>query len=350
MRIQDIKLTPLMDTLQLLKIDDATYFSSKYSSYISNSRLGLLNPKQDGSPEKFFEGFKSGGFNQSFALGSAVHELVLQPEYFELAPDMGKPTAKLGAMADELFKVYLQKDITKNDIIKASDIVDYYKGKITDDRFKDVVTKCTPYWEQRKKEVLDISQNKEMIYLDHKSREITISCVESLKSNKYAMDLLHPTGIVEDPIVGNEQAILLDVQAVAPNGETTILHLKSKLDNYTIDTETNTITVNDVKTIGNIVSAITDNIKRFHYSRELAMYLYLLKLCAAKFYNLENPKIQANYLVVSTVPNFYSSVKPAEMDDLLYGFKEFKVLLQYTAHLIFNNNYSLDGATTKYKL
>lgn len=345
MKIRDIKLTPLLDTLRLQKIDDAVYFSESYSHYISNSRLGLLNPKQDGTPEKFFEGFKDQGFVAAFQLGSAVHELVLQDDLFELAPDFGKPTAKLGAVADVLYPVFLDRNITKDDVIKASDKIDYYKGKITDDRFNEVVTKCTPYWEARQKQEFNLSQDKEQIYLDYKSREIVISCVEALTNNKAVQNLLHPTGVLEDPLSENEQAILLDVEAEGPDGKKTILHLKSKLDNYTIDKETNTICINDVKTIGKIVSEFDNNISKFHYNRELGMYMYLLKLCAEKYYGLSNPKLQANYLVVSTVPNFYTKVRSMTAKELVDGFKEFQTLLKYSAYLMLYKNYSFDGSS-----
>ena len=42
MQLSEIKLTPLLDTLQLVKISDSEYFSPKYGEYISNSRLGFL--------------------------------------------------------------------------------------------------------------------------------------------------------------------------------------------------------------------------------------------------------------------------------------------------------------------
>ena len=54
--LNSIEIIPLLDTLRLQKIDDAEYFSSKYSGYISNSRLSLLNPEQDNDPKAFFEG------------------------------------------------------------------------------------------------------------------------------------------------------------------------------------------------------------------------------------------------------------------------------------------------------
>lgn len=349
MELKDIKLTPLLDTLRLEKISDKVYFSEKYSNYVSNSRLGLLNPRQDGNPDKFFSGLKF-TTSQALALGSAVHELVLQPDSFELSEDVGKPTAKLGVMADELYPIFVERDVTKDDVVKASDKVDYYKGKITKDRANDVISECSNYWTKRKERELDITQDREIIYLDNKSLEIVKSCVSALNSNKQVQNLLHPKGLLQDPISENEQAILLDVKAECPNGSEFILHLKSKLDNYTIDLETNTIVVNDIKTIGKIVSEIDNNIKKFHYSREFAMYIYLLKLCVEKFYGLVNPKISANYLVVSTIPNFFTKVRPVTYGEIREGFHEFRTLLKYAAYNIGYNNYSLDERPSKYQL
>lgn len=340
MELNDIKIIPLLDTLRLQKISDEIYFSEKYKGYVSNSRLSLINPKQEGSPTKFFNGFKS-GFSSAFELGSAVHELVLQENDFVLMEDCNKPTAKLGAMADTLFPIYQKnKNITKEDVIAASNKVEYYVDKITDKRFIEVIDKCTPYWKYRND--LNTSETRERIFLDPKSIEVVKSCVTALKENREVMSLLHPSGITSDPISENEQAILLDVKVVCPNGKEFILRLKSKIDNYTIDLETNTITVNDVKTIGKFVNEIDSNIDKFHYSRELGMYSYLLKLCAEKFYNMVNPNIEANYLVVSTIPNYYSKVRPATKKELNKGFKEFNLLLKYVGYCIGYEGYSLE--------
>lgn len=281
---------------------------------------------------------------------SAIHGLTLQPESFELSEDIGKPTAKLGLMADELYPLFIQRPITKEDIINASNKVDYYKGKITKELVSKILESCTPYWKARQQKELDLSQDKEIIYLDTKSLEITKSCVSALQNNKYVQELLHPKGIIEDPISENEQAILLDVEVTCPNGKQFILHLKSKLDNYIIDTESNTIVVNDIKTIGKIVSEMDSNIKRFHYSREFGMYIYLLKMCAEKFYGLKNPKIQANYLIVSTIPNFYSKVRPVSYSEIRQGFHEFKTLLKYVAYNIAYKGYSLENRPSKFQL
>lgn len=339
MQLSEIKLTPLLDTLQLIKISDAEYFSPKYGEYISNSRLGLLNPRQGGSPESFFTGFKDEGFISSLVIGSAVHELVLQNESFELAPALGKPTAKMGAMADELYPVWLEHPIRTSDITEASNKINYYKGKLTPDRIKQVNEQCIPYWKARKK--LVSNSNKELIYLDDKSRDTVYNCVESLTNNPQVQELLHPSGLIDAPISLNENALLLDVQAECPNGKTFIMHLKAKLDNFTIDLESDTVVVNDVKTIGKVVSEIDSNISKYHYSRELAMYLFLLRLYVIKEYGIENPTMKANYLVVSTVPQYYTKVRAMTKKECYAGLHEFRTLLRYAAYQIGYNGYSL---------
>ena len=339
MQLSEIKLTPLLDTLQLIKISDAEYFSPKYGECISNSRLGLLNPRQGGSPESFFTGFKDEGFISSLVIGSAVHELVLQNESFELAPALGKPTAKMGAMADELYPVWLEHPIRTSDITEASNKINYYKGKLTPDRIKQVNEQCIPYWKARKK-LVSIS-NKELIYLDDKSRDTVYNCVESLTNNPQVQELLHPSGLIDAPISLNENALLLDVQAECPNGKTFIMHLKAKLDNFTIDLESDTVVVNDVKTIGKVVSEIDSNISKYHYSRELAMYLFLLRLYVIKEYGIENPTMKANYLVVSTVPQYYTKVRAMTKKECYAGLHEFRTLLRYAAYQIGYNGYSL---------
>ena len=350
MKLEDIKLEPIIDTLRLEKIDDSVYFTSPvYKHRISNSRLSLLHPQQGGSPEKFFAGFKQ-SFNPSFALGSAVHEQILQPDLFELAEDTGKPTAKMGGMADELYGIYCQREITDDDIIKASDKIDYYKGKMTEDRIQEVRNKCSTYWAVRYKQELDLNTTKEVRYLDYPMLEKSKACIESIKSNKQIMDLLHPKGLVEDPIAECEQAILLDIKATMPNGKEVILHLKAKLDNYTIDFETNTIKVNDLKTHGQMLNTFDDAKVKYHYYREIAFYMYLLGLIAKHRYNMEDPKKQANYLVVSTVPNFYSKVVPISFVEIKKGFYEFQKLLRYSAYLMCYKGYSFDDRSGKYQL
>ena len=329
--IDEIKIAPLLETLKLEKISDDEYFSRKYNGYISNSRLSLINPEQEGSPEKFFNGFKS-VYSSAFELGSAVHQLVLQSDLFKLVEQVNKPSAKMGAIADLLYPIYKSREILDSDIIEASTKIDYYGGNLSEKKLANVRERCMPYWGSRNQFESTYNEDKELIYLDPKTRETVLNCARALNSNRQVQSLLHPIGICSNPHSENEKAILLDIEVKVPNKDSFILSLKAKLDNYTIDQESNIITVNDVKTIGKILSEMTNNIAKFHYNREFAVYSYLLNLCANKFYGINNPIIKGNYLVVSTIPNYYSKVIPLTKKMYIEGFNEFKYLLRLVAY------------------
>jgi hypothetical protein len=325
---------PLIDTLRLQKIDDEEYFSKKYSNYISNSRLSLINPDQDGNPEKFFQGFKP-VYSAAFDLGSGVHQLTLQNDLFEVCMTVDKPTAKMGALADRLFYLYKEKgEVTDEDIIKEATTIDYYGGNLSSSKIETVREKCEPYWRDRLEFSSSYKEDKKVLYFDPRSREIVLNCIDSLSKNKKIQNLLNPKGLIDDPISDTEQAILLDVEVEIEGYPKFILKLKSKLDHYSIDKETNTITVNDVKTIGKIVSEMPSNIERFHYNREIAMYSWLLSLCAKKYYGMDNPTVKGNYLVVSTIPGHYTKVLPMTNKMFKEGWNEFKRLLQLVAESV----------------
>lgn len=331
--LNDIKITPILESLKLWKISDEEYFSSRFSNYISNSRLGLINPEQGGSAENFFNGFKN-TYAACFELGTGVHEQSLQKELYEIVETVDKPTAKMGALADRLYKTWNGHIPTSEDICREAEIIDYYGGKLTKKRIDEVIEKCSNYWNERKRFERNYKGNKSLRFYDPKTREIILNCTKALEDNKRIQDILHPTGIITDPISEMEQAILLDVEVEVPGYDKFILKLKAKLDNYTIDTETNTLCVNDVKTIGKIVSEAPNNISRFHYNREFAVYGYLLRLCAEKFYDMKNPTMKGNYLFVSTIPGHYTKVIPVTQKMFAEGMQEFKYLMRLVAEAV----------------
>lgn len=330
-----IKINPILDSLKLEKISDDIYFSEKYSGYISNSRLSKINPEQGGTPEEFFGKMKP-FYSSSLQVGSAVHELVLQPDLFTLSK-INKPTAKMGLLADKLYKPNYTP--TKEEILEAAKVIDYYKGDLTENQINTVLRRCSQYWADRSSLEASNSDSREIIYLDEKSRETVLNCVTALNNNKYVREILYPkSSIGESPISEMEKAILLDIEVIMPNNNKFTLKLKSKLDNYTIDSNLNKICVNDVKTLGRILSEFNNNISKFRYNREIAMYSWLLSLCATKFYNLNNPNINGNYLVVSTIPNYYVKVVPMTPNMFKEGWEEFLYLLKLVAYY-YNEGY-----------
>lgn len=204
-----IKFTPLLDTLKLQKIDDSEYFSRKYKNYVSNSRLSLIDPNNDGSFESFIEGFKP-TYSASFDLGSGVHELILQNNLFEVCYDVDKPTAKMGALADRLYPIFKETEfISDEDICKQATIIDYYGGNLNENKILNVRKKCESYLVSRKRFEESYTGNKELLYFDPKSRETVLKCVEALSNNKRVQNLLHPTGLFFDEITLKSEKVFV---------------------------------------------------------------------------------------------------------------------------------------------
>lgn len=330
---RNIKLTPLFDTIQLIEMNDEEYFSSKWADWISNSKLALINPDQDGSPEIFKEGLgEHKKYSDSLVFGSAVHELVLQPESFVLAEGVNRPSAKMGAMADELFENYLNDLMDDKYIIAASDKVDYYKGKMDEVKIENVRDKCEEYWKSKEEWYKNHPRDKEPIFLDAKSREKLQLCLSSINNHQEIQNLLHPQGVFEDPISMNEAALFIQVKAEY-NGKETILKLKGKLDNFTIDTETGEVVLNDLKTTGHRLVDFSDSFKKYHYNRQMAMYAWMLRLYVMKQYNTKPTSLYANMLLVSTVPDYRAGIFKVTNTEIRKGFSEFKDLLQRVAYL-----------------
>lgn len=334
-----IKFEPILDSLELLKIDDETYFSDKYKNYISNSRLGLINPEQEGSPDKFFNS-KFALYSSSLEIGSCVHAMCLQKELYNVINSVNKPTGKMGAMAEELFKIWKGSIPTSEDIIKVAKQIDYYGGNLSPKRIEEVKEKCKDFWIAKNRHLRTRGNDQRVdIYLDQKSRKTSLACIQAVENNTSIQQILHPTSEFGNEIVTmNEMAILLNIKVTMPDNSQFIMKLKSKLDNFNIDTFSNSIQVNDLKTLGRILSEFQNNIDKYHYQRELAFYSYLLTLVAKKFYNLDNPTVSGNFLVVSTIPNYYTKVVPVTKKDFIQGFTEFKKLLELVANTIYSNN------------
>lgn len=332
MKLSEIHITPLLDTLKFEDIDDEIYFSERYSGYVSNSRLSRINPEQDGSPEKFFKE-ALGIYTDSIWFGSAIHELVLQPESFELNEFASRPTAKAGYMADEVYKTYKIGRNINEAIYKASSKINYYKDKLTDNKINKLIDQCKQYWQDRLAFEKANKSDKTQIYMNEKYKLNLRPCLQAINKDANIQKLLHPKGLIEDPIYGYEKAILLDVKVTFDDKtiKPFILRLKAKLDNYTIDKENNTILVNDLKTHGGILSEFDDAVEKYHYYREMSIYSWLLSFVAKKYYNMENPTIKSNFLVVETIPDFYTKVSPMNGKLFKKGFEEFKWLLKLVA-------------------
>lgn len=347
--LKKIKITPIIDSLLMEKIDDNIYFSEKYNDYISNSRLTLLNSKSGGSCQKFLDGLgANNNYNASFLLGSGVHCMTLQPELFMITPPLARPSAKAGMMADIIYEQYKDHLPTIERLRNAALKTDYYHGMPTQKQLESVRNKMVDYIKNRCKFDENNTDTREVIYMDDKLIETTNKCVEALSNNPVIQNLLHPEDLLGDLIVENEQAIILTCKVEAPGLDSFEIKLKSKLDNYVIDPTNNIITINDVKTHGRPMEKFLEAVTQYSYFREMAFYATLLKLGVKKNFNMDNPEIYSNFLAVQTYDPYETQV--VTMTDELWkkGQYHFMYLLRLAAlAMYFKNTEEYDEYTSK---
>lgn len=349
------KLELVKGSLVRKQMDDETYFGPEYKDYVSNSKMGLLNPAQGGSPQKFFEGFKSNN-SSALATGSAVHQLTLEKDIYTLS-NITRPGGKLGLAYDEYKK--LRKDKTKmieECMVLACKNVNYYVSRL--DKYdgnslpgfmKDGIAKCLEFNKVYKTKKTEDGKN--IIYLQSDQHKKCVACVKSLKENEEIQKELNvPLSYCEDVILC-DMKVTFPKDFNNPDGEQneTIVKLKMKADQWSINHENKSFVLNDVKTTGKPLQhfmgyeyeeEFMDNKRtvfkngswqNFHYSRQMAMYLYILAKYIEQEYG-SGYKMSTNMLVVETVGAFNSKLFPVSNKQIKSGFKEFKDLLKRVAY------------------
>lgn len=326
-----IKIELIPNSIQYIQMDDERYFSEEFSNCISNSKLALINPDQGGSKEKYISGLGK-SCSDSLVFGSAVHELVLQPNDFYLDDSVDRPTSKLGFVADDLYKKYSANGtITKKDVIESCKTIGYYANTIesNEDKIAFVIDSCLPYIVER----YNIEKDSETIpiFLDEKSRVKCLECVSKLQSDVNIQNLLHP----KDSLALNEAALFIDFKATdTETGKSVTLRIKGKLDNFTVNPDNGKIILNDLKTTGHLLKDFAGSFKKFHYSRQMALYILMLKEYARKYHFIKEPSsITANMLIVSTIAGYFTGVYKVTKEEIQEGFKEFIKLLKLAAEV-----------------
>lgn len=327
--LKDFTIIPDLNSLRRVDMSDEEYFSSKYKEYVSNSRLKLINPEEGGNPEKYHNPPKF--TSSSLSLGSVVHEQILQKDYYEMAPKLGRPNAKLGNCIDEIIKLR-QSGIGGYKAFELAMIkADYYARSINQTRFRDIIKRGLKYYFTRKK------YNGNGTILSDSDWDAAKESIESLQNNKEIMQKLHPTDIFGEPIESyNEDAMFIDFWIIYKNQATTLKY-KMKIDNWTIDKENKHLVLNDLKTARDnpeYFATRTGHLQTFCYYRQGALYGDILKLyCMKEYgYNERDWTFETNFLVVRNNPPYNS--KCCNMNNFYYqkGVREYKKLLKMVAY------------------
>ena len=324
--LNKFQIIPIADSARRERMSDDRYFSEEFSGYISNSRLKYIKP-EDGGNIKLFKNPPKLNTNSLYT-GSCVHQRVLQPNEFNLAEKMQKPTAKLGMVIDKIIKYRKDGEAIYESIKKACKDVDYY-SETWEKKIPEIIKKGFAYYMKAK----DLDEN--TFTLDDKNYEIATSAIASLEANKAIMSKLHPVDIFGSPIKSyNEDALFLDFAVIYKN-RVAILKVKAKADNWSIDEENKLLTLNDLKTSGHYVDSFMKpggSMEKYSYARQFALYRTMLEEVTKKEYGYNhNWNFECNVLVVQTIGNYASACYRVSDSLLEKGKKEYEDLLKRVA-------------------
>ena len=322
--------------------DDIDYSKFPPEDRISNSKLKLINPKEDGSVEKFLKGWDN-SYSDSLVLGTAIHALFLEEKDHVLSDYTGKPSGKCGYFLDLLCKLRRRnKKLPKEErlssqelIQKAAEEADYYKSSFTRKRFLSTMKTGLDYYKKLYKGDF-YGKEKKIIVLPERLSESTKKCVASLKGN-HVIRSLYKSDELEEKEILNEFPLFVEITVTMPNGDTAVVPFKGILDSIVIDHYNKTIHLNDLKTTSQDIDYMMDQVLddesfngafgKGHYYRQFAIYAFLLQMYMDHVRLLSNYDIKCNIIAVETVGSHRAGIFPVNNAYIQEGIKEFKELL-----------------------
>ena len=214
----------------------------------------------------------------------------------------------------------------------ATEKVSYFKGKLTKENLRKIITSSFKYYMYIKThpDKYD-SNNKELIYLDSYNRYRAFECIKSIRKSKEAMQILKPYGLLEAAKTYNEDTLICDI-IVNLDGEDIKIPVKCKIDNWTLDLEQKILTLNDLKTTSKTTDTFKQSFYKYHYPRQIGMYFWLLNEYIKREYNDSFQKY-SNIIVVEKSKPYNTGILKVTAKDVKDGFNEFKRLIVEVAKL-----------------
>lgn len=321
-------------------MSDDLYFGKGLPGFKSNSRMGLINPKEGGSVSKYINGFESK--SDAFRLGTAVHQLVLERDNYKIA-EVTVPSDGTRRIVNTVYTLTTREDnqMTYDDAFEfAIKLHNYYKGNPGEKRTKSLKDSTLAYYDY-----LCDNGEEGIVYLDNAMKEKCINALAAIDNNIEFEGLLNPKVNLDtaNDVVDSYNEYVMTC-SIKYRG--VIHHLKLKMDNFTVNHTTKKVTLNDLKTtssrIGNFMGVETLGIvnfelvpmklegsfQKFHYYRQMYMYSTILKQWVYETFGDEYELDGCNMLVVETA-GFKPEAKVFGVSDhwMKQGKKEFEYLL-----------------------
>lgn len=320
---------------------------------ISNSQLKYINPKEGGSPQ-LYKNPPLFDYNPSLVLGSAVHQLILQPDDYVLSDYSGKPSGKGGVFIDYLFE-NRKKGMSIYDAIQtASKQADYYQDSFKNDwvnkhiipkRIEAAIKAGLDYY-LRKLNNEFVAFNKEVIVLPQAQLETCNKCLRSFKNSGGIQNILRDN-IFDPKQYLNEIALFSDIEVLLPDGHLVPLKIKGKFDSVVLDPETKTAYLNDIKTTSKQLeyfmgtTLINDDgieevyngvFEHHHYFRQIGLYTLMLQMYLDHCLYKADYNIKCNIFAVETTGDNRAQMFKINNSYIQYGIQEFKELICRVAY------------------
>ena len=272
----------------------------------------------------------------------------MQPDDFEISDYQNKPAGKLGFFVEKVYENRKSGMKIVDSIEKASVDANYYAGKLTKKILRNAMKLGLDYYLRLSNGEFNPENGKEKFVLSKKLYDSAHACINSIKRNG-AIQRILSQNLFEPKEFYNEIALFSDIEVVFPDGVSTIIRFKGKLDSVVWDPEKKILYLNDIKTTSKGLSYFMGYIyndvpydgvfEHRSYYTQLYIYSVLLQMYFQKILGIDDYTLYTNIFAVETTGEYRSESFRINNSYIELGKKEFKELM---VRLAWHTTYGFD--------
>ena len=272
----------------------------------------------------------------------------MQPDDFEISDYQNKPAGKLGFFVEKVYENRKSGMKIVDSIEKASIDANYYAGKLTKKILRNAMKLGLDYYLRLSNGEFNPENGKEKYVLSKKLYDSAHACINSINRNG-AIQRILSQNLFEPKEFYNEIALFSDIEVVFPDGISTIIRFKGKLDSVVWDPEKKVLYLNDIKTTSKGLSYFMGYIyndvpydgvfEHRSYYTQLYIYSVLLQMYFQKILGIDDYTLYTNIFAVETTGEYRSESFRINNSYIELGKKEFKELM---VRLAWHTTYGFD--------
>ena len=272
----------------------------------------------------------------------------MQPDDFEISDYQNKPAGKLGFFVEKVYENRKSGMKIVDSIEKASIDANYYAGKLTKKILRNAMKLGLDYYLRLSNGEFNPENGKEKYVLSKKLYDSAHACINSINRNG-AIQRILSQNLFEPKEFYNEIALFSDIEVVFPDGVSTIIRFKGKLDSVVWDPEKKILYLNDIKTTSKGLSYFMGYIyndvpydgvfEHRSYYTQLYIYSVLLQMYFQKILGINDYTLYTNIFAVETTGEYRSESFRINNSYIELGKKEFKELM---VRLAWHTTYGFD--------